>query len=128
MRLREEQPDWRKLIELVGDDGAAALSAVYGGGRLYVPRFLGAHHPITECVGPAGAARVSAEFGGGHVDIPINEGKRAQAMQLLQAGKSVPFVCRRVGLSRRHVFYLKDELKGGPGRGARRRSQPDLFG
>jgi hypothetical protein len=119
-------PDWQKLVKLLGEDGAAALSAVYGGGRLYVPRFLGAHHPIAVAIGATGAARLVGEFGGGHVDIPMGLGKRAMVEQLLLAGKSVPEVCRRVGVSRRHVFYVKDELNGGPGRMGRR-EQPDLF-
>lgn len=125
MRLND-LPDWQKLLKLLGDDQAAALSAVFGGGRLYVPRFLGAHHPITETLGQSGADLIAAEFGGGHVEIPMALGKRAQVEQLLRAGKAVPEVCRRVGVSRRHVFYVKDEMNGGPGRSGRR-DHPDLF-
>ncbi|MGH7027356.1 helix-turn-helix domain-containing protein [Brevundimonas sp.] len=119
-------PDWQKLLKLIGEDEAAALSALFGGGRLYVPKFLGAHHPITETVGAKAAAIVAAEFGGGHIEIPMALGKRAQVAQLIEAGRSVPEICRRVGVSRRHVFYVKDELNGGPGRSGRR-DQPDLF-
>lgn len=125
MRLND-LPDFQKLVKLIGDDQAAALSAVFGGGRLYVPRFVGTHHPITEAIGAAAAAQLVAEFGGGHVEIPMALGKRAMVEQLLTANKSVPEICRRVGVSRRHVFYLKDELNGGPGRNGRR-DQPDLF-
>lgn len=120
-------PDWQKLVKLIGDEDAAALSAVYGGGRIYVPTLAGPHHPITEAVGKVAAGLVVAEFGGGHVDVPVGLGKRAQIVQLLEAGKTVPQICRRVGVSRRHVFYLKDELKGGPGRSGEARPQPDLF-
>lgn len=119
-------PDWQKLVSLLGEDAAAALSAVYGGGRLYVPRFVGAHHPITETIGATGAALLVGEFGGGHIEIPMALGKRAMVEQLLTGGKTVPEICRRVGVSRRHVFYIKDELNGGPGR-LGRRDQPDLF-
>ncbi|NBB51482.1 hypothetical protein GVN24_24665 [Rhizobium sp. CRIBSB] len=127
MRLND-QPDWQKLTALVGEDAAAAISALYGGGRLYVPRLIGVHHPITEAAGRDGAALIAGEFGGGHIDIPMALGKRAMVEQLLSAGRPVPEICRRVGVCRRHVFYIKDEMNGGPGRGARRRSQPDLFG
>lgn len=122
MRLRNEQPDWKKLIELVGDDGASALSAVYGGGRLYVPRFLGAHHPITQCVGGQGAARVAAEFGGGHVEIPMGLGKRAQVLQLSAAKVPVAEICRRVGYSRRMVYLIREVARDGE-----EPPQPDLF-
>lgn len=127
MRLND-LPDWQKLLTLVGDEAAGALSATFGGGRLYVPRFLGAHHPISVTVGPDGAALIAAEFGGGHVEIPMAIGKRAMVEQLLRAGRPVPEICRRVGVSRRHVFYLKDELNGGPGRSGSRDRTPDLFG
>lgn len=120
-------PDWPRLVSLIGEDDAAALSAVYGGGRIYVPTLAGPHHPITEAIGRTAAAVVVAEFGGGHVDVPIGLGKRAQIVQLLDAGRSVAFICRRVGVSRRHVFYVKRELKGGPGRSGERKAQPDLF-
>ena len=120
-------PDWPKLVALIGEENAAALSAVYGGGRIYVPKLAGPHHPITEAVGKAAAALVVGEFGGGHVDVPVGIGKRAQIAQLLEAGKSVPVICRRVGVSRRHVFYVKRELNGGPGRSGDRKVQTDLF-
>lgn len=122
MRLNDV-PDWQKLVKLIGEDDAAALSAVYGGGRMYVPRFVGAHHPISETVGAKAAALVVGEFGGGHVDIPMTLGKRAQVIQLLQAGRRVPEICRRVGVSRRHVFYVKAELSGA----SAEPPQPDLF-
>ena len=57
MRLND-LPDWQKLVTLIGDEDAAALSAVYGGGRIYVPRLAGPHHPMTEAIG-----RAAAEFG-----------------------------------------------------------------
>lgn len=125
--MLNELPDWQKLTKLIGDEDAAALSAVYGGGRIYVPTLAGPHHPITEAIGRAAAGKVVAEFGGGHIDVPISLGKRATIVQLLEAGLSVPRICRRVGVSRRHVFYVKDELKGGPGRAGRRDETPDLF-
>lgn len=127
MRLND-QPDWQKLLKMLGEDLAGALSAEFGGGRLYVPRVLGEHHPISVIVGREGAAMIAAEFGGGHVEIPMALGKQAMVRQMLTARKSVPEICRRVGVSRRHVFYVKDELNGGPGRTGRRDATPDLFG
>lgn len=116
-------PDWQKLVKLIGENQAAALSAVYGGGRMYVPRFVGPHHPISEAVGAKAATVIVAEFGAGHIDIPMSLGKRAQVAQLLEGGKTVPEICRRVGVSRRHVFYVKAELRDD----ASDDSQTDLF-
>lgn len=104
-------PDWQKLVRLVGEDAAASLSATYGGGRLYIPQFLGSHHPITACVGDAGAARLVAEFGGQAIGIPMAMGKRAKIVQLRTAGMTVPDICRRVGVSRSQVFQVMADLK-----------------
>ncbi|QQQ19693.1 helix-turn-helix domain-containing protein [Brevundimonas vitis] len=104
--------DWERVVQLVGDDGAAALSAAYAGSRIYVPRFLGAHHPITQCVGPQAAAQLVAAFGTKTIDVPISLGRRAMIVQLLSAGESIPNICRRVGASRRTVFYVKAAERG----------------
>ena len=118
------ESDWTAVVRLVGDDAAAALSAAYAGGRVYVPRFLGAYHPITHCVGPAGAARLVAVFGTRTIDVPISLGRRAMIVQMLLAGESVPRICRRVGVSRRTVFYVKAAERGAEDDDP---SQPGLF-
>lgn len=121
---RPGESDWAAVVRLVGDDAAAALSAAYAGGRVYVPRFLGAHHPITHCVGPEGAARLAAGFGTRTIEVPISLGRRAMIVQLLLAGVSVPQICRRVGVSRRTVFYVKAAERGAA---ADDGDQPSLF-
>lgn len=119
-----QDSDWEAIVKLVGDDAAAALSAAYAGGRVYVPRFLGAHHPITHCVGQQAAARLAAKFGTKTIDIPISLGRRAMIVQLLLAGETVPQICRRVGVSRRTVFYVKAAERGAEDEEA---AQPSLF-
>lgn len=119
-----EVSEWKKVVQLVGDDAAAALSAAYAGGRVYIPRFLGAHHPITHCVGPTGAALLTAEFGTRTIEVPISLGRRAMIVQLLAAGVKVPAICRRVGVSRRTVFYVKAAERGAEDEP----DQPNLFG
>ena len=118
-----QESDWARVVRLVGDDAAAALSAAYAGGRLYVPKLLGAHHPITHCVGPKGAARLATVFGTRTVDVPIGMGKRAMIVQMLLAEASVPEICRKVGVSRRTVFYVKASERDGDHDAA----QPVLF-
>ena len=118
------ESDWQALVRLVGDDAAAALSAAYAGGRVYVPKLLGAHHPITHCVGPKGAARLATAFGTRTIDVPISMGKRAMIVQMLLAEATVPEICRRVGVSRRTVFYVKASERDGDPEGS---VQPSLF-
>ncbi len=121
---RAQESDWEAIVRLVGDDAAAALSAAYAGGRVYIPRFLGAHHPITHCVGVQAAARLTARFGTRTIDVPISLGRRAMIVQMLLAGESVPSICRRVGVSRRTVFYVKAAERGAEDDEA---EQPGLF-
>lgn len=125
MRLGELS-DWQKLVKLIGEESAGALSALYGGGRMYVPKILGAHHPITETVGREAAIRMVAQFGGQPLDIPISLGKRIQIQQLVTGGVSVSEICRRVGVSRRTVFYVKAGMRDGED-GAAEPDHPDLF-
>ncbi len=121
-----ELSDWQKLVKLVGEESAGALSALYGGGRMYVPKVLGAHHPITETVGRDAAIRMVAHFGGQPLDVPISLGKRIQIQQLVTGGVSVAEICRRVGVSRRTVFYVKAEIRDGAPAPADL-DHPDLF-
>lgn len=123
MRPFLELSDWQRLVKLLGEDEAAALSATYGGGRMSIPKFVGAHHPIAEILGPKATAVLVGEFGGRVLDVPISLGKRAAIKQMLEGGQSVSAICRRVGVSRRHVFYVKAELRDGEAGG----DQPDLF-
>lgn len=113
MRLTNELSDWQKVVRLVGEDDAAVLSAEFAGARLYVPKLIGRHHPITVCVGEAGAAVLAAHFGGRVLDVPISLGKRAMIVQLLKGGLSVRSICQKVGVSRRTVFYVKASERGG---------------
>lgn len=116
--------DWERVVRLIGDDAAAALSAAYAGGRIYVPKLLGAHHPITHCVGLKGAARLATVFGTKTIDVPIGIGKRAMVVQMLLAEATVPEICRRVGVSRRTVFYVKASERDDESNPS---AQPSLF-
>lgn len=93
-------------MSLLGDDQAAALSATYGGGSVYVPKFVGAHHPLAVTLGHADAVRLVAEFGGQSIPVPISLGKRARILQLRGGRLSTADIARIVGCSRRTVFYV----------------------
>jgi DNA-binding NarL/FixJ family response regulator len=118
--------DWQKLVKMIGEESAGALSALYGGGRMYVPKILGAHHPITQTVGREAAIRLVVQFGGQPLDIPISLGKRIQIQQLVTGGVSVAEICRRVGVSRRTVFYVKAGMRDGVAE-SEDPEHPDLF-
>jgi CRP-like cAMP-binding protein len=94
-------------MKMLGDEQAATLSAIFGGGSIYVPKFVGKHHPLAECLGHKDAMRLVAEFGGHTIPVPIGLGKRARILQLREAGGlSTADIARMVGCSRRTVFYV----------------------
>jgi hypothetical protein len=100
-----DMPVWGGIIELIGEEQAACLSAIFGGGSIYIPRHVGAHHPLAECLGHADAVMLVAEFAGQSVPVPIGLGKHAKIRQL-RGALSTAEIAKRVGVSRRTVFYV----------------------
>lgn len=120
-------PAWAGVISLIGEEQAAVLSVLYGGGSMYVPKFVGPHHPLSECLGQKDAIKLVGQFGGLNIPVPIGLGKHAQILQLRAAGGlSTADVARKVRCSRRLVFYVyaaADEADSQP----RESDQPSLF-
>ncbi len=103
-------PAWTQVVQLVGEEQAAVLSALYGGGNMYVPKMVGRHHPLSETLGYEDAVKLTAVVGGLNIPVPIAMGKRARILQLRAAGGlSTADVARKVGCSRRTVFYVYAE-------------------
>ena len=101
-----DMPAWAGVMALLGDEQASALSAIYGGGSVYVPKFVGRHHPLAETLGHADAIKLVAAFGGESIPVPIGLGKRARILQLRGGDLSTAAIARMVGCSRRTVFYV----------------------
>ncbi len=102
-----DMPAWGRILQLIGDEQAAVLSVLYGAGSMYVPKFVGKHHPLSECLGMKDAIKLVAELGGLTIPVPIGLGKHARILQLREAGGlSTAEVARKVGCSRRLVFYV----------------------
>lgn len=113
-----DMPAWGRILQLIGEEQAAVLSALYGGGSMYVPQFVGRHHPLSECLGMEDAVKLVGAFGRETIPVPIGLGRRARILQLRAAGGlSTADVARKVGCSRRTVFYVyaaADEAERGP--------------
>lgn len=102
-----DMPAWGRILQLIGEEQAAVLSVLYGGGSMYVPKFVGKHHPLPECLGMKDAVKLVGEFGGETIPVPIGLGKHARILQLREAGGlSTADIARKVGCSRRTVFYV----------------------
>jgi len=98
-----------ELVELVGDDGAAALIEQFGGTRLYVPYTPKKKDTLTMSIGMAAAVKLARIFGGDRVDIPNPTARRLLIRQLHASGQSVDAIARQLRCTRRRVFQVLAE-------------------
>ncbi|WP_066667094.1 MULTISPECIES: hypothetical protein [unclassified Sphingomonas] len=104
----QEEPNVRdQLIELIGEDATKRLIEALGGTRIYVPRRIGASHPIAEVIGMRAAAQIAESHAGEMLDLPKAHLRKAKAIELALSGQmTANEVARTTDYSRRHVFRL----------------------
>jgi hypothetical protein len=107
-----EAPAWPQVAAVLGEEAATLMSRTFGGRRLYVPRTVGIHHPLTVCIGPVRAGQL-CEFMGGHsVEPTLLPGKRARIVELGAAKVQKAEIARRIGCTERHVYQVLAEARG----------------
>lgn len=111
MRMTEPGA-WSGIQALIGEDLATQLSANLGGARLYIPRFAGPQHPLTQAVGDRAAAMIVAAMAGDELDVPIGLGRDARIAQLREAGQTVNQIAVAVNCSRRTVQAVLARKRG----------------
>lgn len=83
-----------RLVQIMGAEGALALIEWQAAARYYVPKTVGADHPLAQAVGlPAAQALVSA-MGSEYLKVPIGREwrimvYRARGMSYAQIGKAL---------------------------------------
>ena len=109
-----------ELASAIGEPLALALSARFGGTRLYVPRKISDGHPICVALGREGADSLSAYAGGGEIAVPKQAARRARVIALHSRGAlTMAQIALETAYSERHVYRLvRDAIDG---------SQPYLF-
>lgn len=95
---------WNTVVELIGDELATTLSATMGGARLYVPRYIGPHHPIAVTVGETAAGLLASKLSGEFILVPVLLGRHARIVQMKASGAKVDDIAIAVGCARRTVF------------------------
>ncbi|WP_296711100.1 hypothetical protein [Tistrella sp.] len=99
---------YQDVIDVIGNDAAAALCKARGGSRIYIP--IRPTCRIVEIIGADAAARLCAsELAGDYVCIPRRTQKMMadRAREIANMPGSVNAVARRVGLSNTHVARLR---------------------
>ena len=95
-----------ELLELLGDEGLAALSAARGGQRAYIPRSVPAGHWLAEALGPEVAERIAFQYGGCRIDVPLRpdpKSRNARIHAMRQRGWSIARIASESSLSERWV-------------------------
>ena len=98
-----------ELLELLGPEGLAALSAARGGRRVYIPRMITPAHWLVGAVGLEAAKRLVFQFGGCRICVPRKpppESRDACVRELRRAGRSVAVIASYTGLSERQVYRI----------------------
>ena len=98
-----------ELLELLGPEGLAALSAARGGRRVYIPRMITPAHWLVEAVGLEAAKLLVFHFGGCRICVPRKpppEARDACVRELRRAGRSVAKIASYTGLSERWVYKI----------------------
>lgn len=109
-----------RIAEGIGMSAALALAEHFGGRRVYVPKAIGEHHPISVALGREDAEALASWAGGDAIDVPKQAAKRAKVLALRAQGTlTVGQIATQTGYSERHVYRL--------GREADDSAQPDLF-
>ena len=95
------------IADSIGEELALKLAAHFGGTRLYVPRHVGEHHPISAALGPADAERIAAWAGGGCIDVPKQAARRQRVSQLHSRGTlTIAQIALETSYTERHVYRL----------------------
>jgi alkanesulfonate monooxygenase SsuD/methylene tetrahydromethanopterin reductase-like flavin-dependent oxidoreductase (luciferase family) len=99
------------LRRLLGEDAARALSAHFGGSRVYVPKSPGEHHPISVAIGQDAAAQLAGAFHGNTITIPIAPEKQAEIHRLGAEGKTRREIAAEVRCTERWVYKTLETAK-----------------
>lgn len=123
-----------QMIELLGEDAAAAVTAALPGQRVYVPQSLPDQHVLIDRLGRELAAAIVTHYGGEFLTVPacMRQHQAERDEQILAdraAGESVTILAARYGLTERGVYYILKN-RGGvprPSRAVRDEKTLDLF-
>ena len=99
------------LEDLLGPDGLAALSAVRGGRRMYVPRRIRPGHWIERALGRERADALAALAGGDRIYVPTRKAVGAEArdlrmLDLRRLGWNIARIAAEQGVSERTVYLV----------------------
>lgn len=110
-----------QVRDLIGVDATAALLAVWGGGRVYIPGRIKPDHPLVEAIGRDAARQLCAHFAGGErrrkgisIELPRRPPAPDPRLDFLRAnpGLSMQELANTFGVHGRTIRRLRARLEG----------------
>lgn len=104
------------LIRVLGERKAFRMIQTFGGQRIQVPRFATGTSKLSETLGESAYKRFVREFSGCFLDLPKGRTMKRiltnrKVNRLASEGKSLNYISKEIGLSRRRVVQIKSEIK-----------------
>lgn len=98
-----------ELCEIMGQEAAERLCAIYGGLSFYVPKRPWSETKLAAIIGHKQFAALARIYGGGEITIPNRRGKepaKAKIIELIEAGKGAREIAIEMGVTQRYVESL----------------------
>lgn len=103
-RFIQSSAQLNDVVDQIGEDAFTRLCEALGGTRIYVPRTIGATHPIALAIGAAAARQLADYFHGCMLDLPKARLRIERAVELVRdAGLSIGEAARMTDYSQRHL-------------------------
>jgi len=101
----------KELISMIGIEGAARLTAAFGGLRIYVPHEPKPNDALSETVGYDAALTLAKGYGGDRIEIPNPTARGRQIIELRASGVSIDDIARSQHCTRRRVYQVLAEAR-----------------
>ncbi|RYY25220.1 MAG: hypothetical protein EOP62_14255 [Sphingomonadales bacterium] len=107
-----------ELAAVIGQGAVTRLIERMGGTRTYVPRTIGAHHPIAATIGLKPASLLAEYFHGRTLDLPKAHARRQRALETAlnrPEGVTLKQVALDFDYTERHLYNLLEAHKAAHG-------------
>ncbi len=116
------------LAQVIGQAAVTRLIETFGGTKTYVPRTIGAHHPISVAIGVKASTLLAEHYHGMMLDLPKAHLRRRRALETAlnrPEGMTLKDVALAFDYTERMIYKMIEQHKAEV---AANDDQLDLFG
>jgi hypothetical protein len=101
---------YQEVASAIGRESARKLIEKFGGTNLFIPKTIGARHPIAQALGTETARQLSELFHGTELNLPVSASRRRAVRKLAQQpGMTRQRIALETGYSERQVYRIIGE-------------------